>query len=135
MLPIHCALWNVRELRSLGVSSFQANTLVPRETRPRANTEAVNAAQFETIEAIPIDDLVDLYALERVDFVNLTLNGAEVEALEGMKKTLLQYKPRIRLAGWYVRDRPIWEICQTIIRKFNYRVIVGDRGNVFGLPT
>ena len=134
VLPIHCALWNVRELRSLGVSSFQANTLVPRETRTRANAEAVNATQFETIEAIPIDDLVDLYAIARVDFANLTLNGAEVEAVEGMKDTLSQYKHRLRLAGWYVRARPIRKICQTFLNKFSYRVIVGGRGNVFGLP-
>ncbi len=134
IFPIHCALWNCRGQKSLGTSSFQANTLVPQETRNRENLDAVKVAQFETVETIPIDDLVDSYKLERVDFVNLTLNGAEVEALEGMQETMAQFKPRIRLAGWYVRDRPIWQICQDVLLRFNYRVVIGARGNVFGLP-
>ncbi len=117
------ALWNKNETMELGTTNLQANSLVDG---------IVGSTDKQTVECITIDDIVDSYSLKSIDFVSLTLNGAEVETLDGMKETLSLYRPRLRLAGWYYRGNdPIWKLASEKLKRFDYKVVVGKRGSVY----
>ena len=63
--------------------------------------------------------------------LSLTLNGAEIEALEGATETISRFKPRIRLAGWYKRDGElICDLTKKQLEKHGYKVIIGPRNGV-----
>jgi FkbM family methyltransferase len=123
---IHRAVWNVETELELEASFAQANSLV-RELHKGQRTERVRT--------ISLDGAAREFALKRLDMLSLTLNGAEVEAIEGGREILRQFRPRIRLAGWYSRGgRKIWEITKQQLEELGYRVFVGQRGNVLALP-
>lgn len=66
----------------------------------------VNQDVFEkkaTIDVDTVDNIVAELGIERVDYVEITVNGVELEVLQGMKNTLKHAK-RLFLAG-YARDR------------------------------
>ena len=46
-------------------------------------------------EAITIDELVETLHLERVDFINMDIEGSEARALEGARQTLQAFRPII----------------------------------------
>ncbi len=120
------ALWNTRGTLDLEVGYAQANTLV---------SEVAKGEKKQPIETINVDALVDELQLPRVTMLSLTLNGAEVETLDGAERTLSQLRPRIRLAGWYKRNGvPIWKITKEKLEHHGYDVFVGPRGNVMALP-
>lgn len=122
VMTLHNALWNKKGEMELGTTNLQANSLVDG---------IVGSTDKQTVECITIDDIVDSYSLKSIDFVSLTLNGAEVETLDGMKETLSLYRPRLRLAGWYYRGNdPIWKLATEKLKRFDYKVVVGKRGSV-----
>lgn len=124
--PMRRAIWNEEKELELETNYAQANTLV-REVQKGRSTQ--------TVRTITIDQIVEQHRLSKVDMLSLTLNGAEVEALEGAAATLDKLRPRIRLAGWYSRGgRKIWQITKEQLEAHGYVVFVGDRGNVMALP-
>ncbi len=48
--------------------------------------------------ATSIDDFVEARDLERVDFIKLDIDGAEMQALAGASKTLRRFRPRLAVA-------------------------------------
>jgi FkbM family methyltransferase len=123
---LHRALWNVPGTLDLEVGFAQDNSLV---------AEVTKGEKTQPVITVPIDSLVDELNLQRVTMLSLTLNGAEVEALEGATRTLNELRPRIRLAGWYKRGGvPIWQLTKAKLERHGYDVFVGPRGNVMALP-
>ena len=123
---IHRAVWNAETELDLESSFAQANSLV---------SEVHKGRRTERVRTISLDGAAQTFAFERLDMLSLTLNGAEVEAIEGGRGLLRQFRPRIRLAGWYSRgSRKIWEITKEQLENLGYRVFVGRRGNVMALP-
>lgn len=124
---LHRALWNKAATLDLETGFAQSNTLV---------SEVYEGERRQKVETISVDQIVEKYSLSKVDMLSLTLNGAEVEALEGARRTLADLRPRIRLAGWYSRDdKPIWQWTKAQLEPHGYRVFVGKRGNLMALPS
>ena len=104
----------------------QSNSLV---------SEVVCGTYTEKVRTITIDQIAEEYNLDKLNMLSLTLNGAEVEGLNAAKETLSNFRPRIRLAGWYSRDgRTIAEITKNILEQYDYRVFIGKRNNVMAVP-
>jgi len=123
---LHRGIWNKEAEFKLEKSYAQGNTLVP---------EVYRGQTHETVKTISIDGIVIQEGLPRVDMISLTLNGAEVEALQGAKDTLTRLRPRIRAAGWYTRDgRRIADILRDELTPYEYDVFVGPRNNFMALP-
>jgi FkbM family methyltransferase len=80
-----------------------------RETRLRIGTEKV--------KALKIDTLIEELGLERVDFIKMDIEGAEVDALIGAEKTISQFKPKLAICTYHRPTDPV-EI-RKILSKYN----------------
>lgn len=54
-----------------------------------------------------IDQIVDELKLDEVNFVKMDIEGAEVRALRGGKRTLARYHPRLALSAYHVPTDPV----------------------------
>ena len=123
---LHRAIWNEETELELESDFAQANSLV---------SEVHKGRYTQTVKTISVDGAVAHFGLQKLDMLSMTLNGAEVEGLDGAANTLRDLRPRIRLAGWYSRqNRKIWSITKEILEPYGYRVTVGKRGNLMALP-
>lgn len=123
---VHRAVWNCETELELESDFAQANTLLPDVHRGRYTQKT---------PTITVDGAVALFGIERLDFLSLTLNGAEIEALQGARNTLKLLQPRIRIAGWYKRgERSVAEHCESILEDAGYSVYLGHRSGVLAIP-
>jgi len=121
----HRAVWNTDTVIDLESGSAQANSLV---------SEVVAGQEKRPVRTISIDQLVAERDVRKVDMISLTLNGAEVEALEGAAETLRRFRPRVRLPGWYTRQGvAIKDLAVKALASAGYRAWATPRGNVLAL--
>jgi FkbM family methyltransferase len=126
VVPLHRGVWNTITALDLETTFAQGNSLVA-EVQP--------GERREKVPTLTIDGFVAEQKLQRLDMLSLTLNGAEVEALEAASDTLMRLRPRIRAAGWYLRGgQRIADLIRPVIEHAGYDVFVGPRGNVMALP-
>jgi len=55
----------------------------------------------QTIEGITLDSFVQEEGLERVDFIKLDVEGAELEVLEGAVETIKKFKPKMAISVYH----------------------------------
>ncbi len=55
----------------------------------------------ETIEGITLDYFVEKEGLERLDFIKLDVEGAELEILEGAVETIKKFKPKMAISVYH----------------------------------
>lgn len=124
---LHRAVWKSHgETMDLATGEAQANTLRP---------DVYDGGNRQKVETASIDGLVAERGLARVDMLSFTVNGAEVEALQGARETLRAHRPRVRLAGWYRRDgQSVADLCRPLLEGAGYRVHVGPKLGVLALP-
>jgi len=120
------AIWSGRGQQEIYWNDSQLNSLV----------EGIVAQQnTRTIETDSVDNIVSDLELQRVSLVSLTVNGAEIEALRGMQKTLREFAPRLSIAGWYERNGvPIHREVTALLDEYGYQTLIGRYGRVYGWP-
>ncbi|MDF1749147.1 MAG: FkbM family methyltransferase [Alphaproteobacteria bacterium] len=124
---LHRAIWKHHgQTLSLATGEAQANTL---------RHDVFDGGNRQPVQTVTIDGLVTDFGFSRVDMLSFTVNGAEVEALEGARETLLNHRPRVRLAGWYRRGgQTVADLCRPLLEQANYHVHVGPKLGVLALP-
>jgi FkbM family methyltransferase len=116
-------VWHEPGQVTLHCDELQRNSLV---------ADVVTERNRVTVPTDTVDSMVRDLALTKVSLVSVTINGAEVEALQGMEQTLSSYGPRLSIAGWYRRNGvPVHEIAAPYVKKFGYEVVVGPVGRVY----
>jgi hypothetical protein len=85
--------------------------------RGERRTKAKLREDKEIVKAVKIDTLVEQLGLERVDFIKMDIEGAEVDALLGAKETISQFKPKLAICTYHRPTDPI-EI-RKILLKYN----------------
>jgi FkbM family methyltransferase len=74
-----------------------------------ADSFVMNPPDSKVIGKVPlttIDNLVSELYLEKVDFIKMDIEGAEPNAIDGAKRTLARFKPRISVAAYHAGDHP-----------------------------
>lgn len=118
------AIWDREDVLSFHKSERQANSLVPEGI--------ISSRNAVSVETTTVDKIISDLGISEVNILSLTLNGAEVEAIRGMKKLLVNSKSiRISLAGWYKRNgRMICDIVEPTLLQWGFNVAVGRMGGV-----
>jgi len=80
-----------------------------------------------------LDDLLDFYELERVDFVKIDAEGSELEILKGGEKSLRSQKIKALAVASYHYAQEVTEV-QKLLAKFGYRSHMENKSEliVFG---
>jgi FkbM family methyltransferase len=116
-------VWHEPGQVTLHCDEFQRNSLVDEMVTDRGQV---------TVPTDSVDNIVRDLGLSKVSLVSVTINGAEIEALQGMQRVLSDHRPRISLAGWYHRDGvPVHESVTKLLHKLGYQTIVGPVGRVY----
>jgi len=53
------------------------------------------------VEVITLDDFVIKHGIDRVDFIKMDIEGAEMAALRGMENVLRRYKPNLAISAYH----------------------------------
>ena len=123
---LHRAVWNCETEIELKTGHAQANSVFE---------DIALGRDIQKVKTVTIDGVARDQGLERVDVISLTLNGAELEAIDGAHQVLTNLRPRIRAAGWYLRDgEPIWLHLTRRLEPFGYVCLSGTRGGFFAFP-
>ena len=127
VVPVNAAIWEESGIKmNLASGGTQANSLIPEVVE-----DAVHNHKDQSVSTKTIDDVVDEYDLKSVDMISLTINGAEPNALKGALDTIKKYRPKLRFAGWYVRDgRSVASICKPMLEELGYRVVISHNNGV-----
>lgn len=73
---------------------------------PAANNIGDSPAEkSETIELTTIDAAVEELGLDRVDAIKMDIEGAEVRALRGARRTLARFRPQLAVATEHTADQ------------------------------
>jgi FkbM family methyltransferase len=80
-----------------GLSNSGMNTMVLPEA----------GAGYVEVKTRPIDQMVAIAGLTRVDFIKIDIEGAERDALKGAARTLARWKPRLMLDAYHRPDDPV----------------------------
>jgi len=73
------------------------------------------------VKAMKLDSLVKELGLEKVDFIKIDVEGAELNVLEGALETLRSFNPFLSIAAYHYKDEYI-EIYR-FLKKIGYRCI------------
>lgn len=120
---IRKGVWNKECISDFHKAGAQANSLIDG---------IVNSNEVLPIETTTIDAIIRKLDVGCIDIISITINGAEVEAVEGMKNVLTRsHKIRLSIAGWYKRgNQRVCDIIAPILRELGLKVVVGQKGGV-----
>jgi len=89
---IESALWNEDDI-----------TLNFKNAGP-ATSVVLNRALEETVAAITIDTFVEREHIERIDFIKMDIEGAELKALEGARRTIERFAPHLAITVYHKQE-------------------------------
>ncbi|WP_025209157.1 FkbM family methyltransferase [Hippea sp. KM1] len=97
------------------------------------DTNVDNDMQFQirttntgkAIEMISIDIFIKQENISKIDFIKMDIEGSEYKALEGSKKTIERFKPKLAICIYHLYN-DLWEI-PLLIKRLNsqYRLYLG----------
>jgi FkbM family methyltransferase len=72
------------------------------EARPEVGWLATQVSK--QVRLVPIDDLTEDLRLPKVDFIKMDIEGSERRALDGAKKTIARWRPRMAICVYHRPD-------------------------------
>lgn len=64
---------------------------------------------------VSIDDYVDDNSIERLDYIKMDIEGAEIDALNGAAKSIKKFKPKLAISCYH-KGSHLWEIPELILK-------------------
>lgn len=124
IIPLQYAIWNEEKEIEFFKSSFQSNSII-------SSTIGKNASSVK-VKSISIDELFNILGWKKIDYISLTINGSEIEALEGAHQVLAAFPNlKLNICGWYERDnQKIHKTIVPFLEKKGFRCYTGHEGRV-----
>ena len=85
-------IWNMADVIEFSSPYRMSTGSIIKKVRPEMENK------FETSRSFNVDSIDNLLkdkGIKKVDMINITINGAEPEAIEGARNTIMKYKPII----------------------------------------
>lgn len=77
-----------------------------------------------TVDAISIDEYVSENNIEKVDFIKMDIEGAEMKALKGAEQTLIKHRPQLAISIYHsnndMQDIPIY--LHNILKNYIFKI-------------
>jgi FkbM family methyltransferase len=103
---------------------WNTNTLVDFQESGTVGSSAVWFSGEENIvkkQAVTIDSWVNDSKLDRLDYVKMDIEGAEIQALEGCVETIKKYQPKFAIASYHiVNNEPTYLQLERFFESIHY---------------
>ncbi len=76
-------------------------------------TTVVGGAGYARVPSVTVDDLVATGVTDRIDFIKLDIEGAELDAMRGATEVLRAFRPRLALSAYH-RSDDLWELARLV---------------------
>ena len=117
---VPAGLWNTR-----GVLQFTAGQSA-ESTMVFDSTAGVSSSDVIEIKTLTLPDIVQDCRLERLDFIKMDIEGAEIEAIESAKALPARFAPRYSIASYHIRDAvPTWIRLEKMLTAMGYQCTTG----------
>ncbi|MBC7329533.1 FkbM family methyltransferase [bacterium] len=122
ILPLKVAVYKQDCSMQLLIKSSASHSLSPYKREEKLSKG------IQEVTALKIDTIIEETGLERVDFIKMDIEGAEVDALLGAEKTISQFKPKLAICSYHRPTDPI-EIREILLKyNPNYKFKEIERG-------
>lgn len=83
------------------------------------------------IQVVTIDDFVDEYKLTKLDLIKMDIEGSELPALKGARKTLLKFRPKMQICIYHSDEELITIplFIKELFKDIPYRFYLGHHHN------
>lgn len=116
------AIWNKKGSTTFHLTNRQKNSLVTDPIRRKGRIYT------RTVPTSTIDEIIAETGVPTPDLVIITVNGVEVEALQGMKRTLEKGTNLVVAAKYVIDGLPTYQPVTAILRENRYEVILDHYG-------
>lgn len=120
------ALSDKRETLSFFIDRENIGSSVRADNAKESNIASASPDDFETVEAMPLDEFVAANGIDRVDFIKADIEGSERMMLRGARNILKEFAPKLSICTYHLPDDPA--VLESIIREAQprYTVVQGD---------
>lgn len=124
---VSSGLWNEPGEFTATFKNYQQNSLVELDDRKYKNQM--------TVKTDTLDNIFDRTNVKTIDFLNMQINGAELEALQGLKRRINDVK-LLRIASYYKRQgQPTVDVCRKILEELGCVVLnQSPAGSIYASP-
>ena len=107
------ALWNKKsEMNFYCHSSLGSHSLVDKR----------NVKEIEEIKVDTMDNILKDLKIDKVDFIKMDIEGAEIEALEGAKETLRNNDVKLAIASYHkINGQPTYKTIIPMMEKVGFK--------------
>jgi FkbM family methyltransferase len=89
-------------------------------------SQALGTEQAELVTLRTLDEILSTLGVTQVDFIKMDIEGAELEALQGMRSTLSSAHPFLAIASYHRREGATTSSrVEEILKSFNYTAKTG----------
>lgn len=121
--PANMALWNSRtELTLNSPNPFNGNS-------------SINAAGCQKVNAISIDAFAADNGIDRIDLIELDVEGSESKALNGAIRTIRRFRPRLHISVYH-KPAHLWSLALWVRDLgLGYTMYLGHHTHAYGETT
>jgi FkbM family methyltransferase len=85
---------------------------------------------IDSFRMISLDSYMDSQHLNRVDYIKMDIEGAEIDALEGAQELIARFGPRLAISAYH-KPEHLWEIPEKICKlRGDYRLYFGHHSPI-----
>ena len=114
IIPIKGGLWNKKDI--LEMSDNDSESSIVLETKGKKMRVPVDT----------LDNFVQKNNLQRIDFIKMDVEGAELEIIDGGVETLKRFHPKLAIASYHIRNgEKTYKEVEKKLRALGYKTTTG----------